>query len=346
MKVNKKYFDLLYSPQAEKQLSKLQDIISDFLYILDASDVYNIGIKIECTPDNEKLTLYRNELLFIQNKILEMPHKMRGMIRTSLTEYRNYYTTGDFKSHLSKLNFEKQEEYNRDWVNLFIRIFATSEYNSKGEPVYLLFDYESIDTVKLFEENPNWIFDTETYIPLQNINILVECLVLIAHFHFIFDAYHLALNNFESSYEKNRFKIKDQKATTIRFVSDLTEDQFKYLYKEFTQTYNLIDDLKTDKLAFLMVFTSNFNDHNHKIYFCVDTKIVAYMLYKLKPHFSYLFKCIELSKKFISKENNIISSNNISSQLSKTVYQKIEVEEQDLIDKIINNIPNKEHQLQ
>ncbi len=139
---------------------------------------------------------------------------------------------------------------------------------------------------------------------------------------------------------KKKSKTSNTKHVEVKsFKSQLSKNQYKYLFKEFTQTHQFIDDMKTDETDFINVFTKKFNEHDSKIYFIEETTQIAYIFYLLKSHFDILYKSIEVSEKFISKDNSIISSNNISSQLSKTVKQGIPVKNNDIIKEIIMNIP-------
>jgi len=134
-------------------------------------------------------------------------------------------------------------------------------------------------------------------------------------------------------------KNTDNKAYSItNFKTVLSDEQLKYLYNELARN-QFINDLKTDEIDFINVFTKKFNKHDSIINFSMETTQIAYIFHTLKNYFTDFYKCIEASKKFYSKNGTQIKSNNISSQLSKTVLKQIPVKNSDLINNIISNIP-------
>ncbi len=288
--------------EESRRLSDLFMASHEFVYGANSYSLLEFEIKKLLTPENLLESLFIDEFIEIKKRVLATNEIFTDYIQGFLREW--YY---DKKINIDFLI--------RGFMNNFSILFdeyLSYDYNGK---IVMMTEVEDID-LPHFEEM---------------INVLSDL------------TYYICLEEFYNEELKSNFKKKGNiniyKKNTY-FEHTLSEDQLRYLYKELTQTHQYIDETKTSQIDFINVFTKPFNDHESKIYFSDETTQVAYLLFLLRMRFVHFYKCIEDSEKFISKENSIITSNNISSQLSKTIKKDISVKNQSVIENIILKIPD------
>jgi hypothetical protein len=126
------------------------------------------------------------------------------------------------------------------------------------------------------------------------------------------------------------------KDPVTHITHSLNENQLLYLYKSFTQELDLINEFKTSYSDFKDVFNLGFNETDSKIHWTGETKQVAYLLGLLKKTAEYTYVSIEKSRKFITKDNTILTATNISKGISdsKGMRPKDDKLIKDILDKI------------
>ncbi|MDX2442448.1 MAG: hypothetical protein QNK30_01490 [Bacteroidales bacterium] len=265
--------------------------------------------------DDKRDVFYIKKMLSPDNLIKEFLENEFNLLRNNLARVNPI-----FHDHIIKhLEDWKKDIEVEDLVKNFMQNFACGEYFEE----YINYDYSTID-----------MYTEEKDVNLPHFQEMISVITNLEYFINLTEWYNQEL--------KNGFKNKTDyvlKGKLVRFTSRLKIDQYKYLYKELAQTHEYINENKTSETDFLNVFTKKFDEHDSKIYFLEETTQIAYLFHLLRKHFTYLFKCIGDSEKFISRNDTIFKSNNISSQLSKTVKEGISVKNSYVIDEIINNIP-------
>ncbi|MEE4196573.1 MAG: DUF6617 family protein [Bacteroidales bacterium] len=160
----------------------------------------------------------------------------------------------------------------------------------------------------------------------------------IAGLIFEFDEFKKRIDSLIQNNLNNKLESKPEIQNQIKFKTSLSNEKFKYLYRLLTRELDFINESKTTEEDFLNVFTKKFNEHDSKIFLNAETTQFAAILKALKPFIEHFYKQIELSKKFITNEGNLLKAGNISSQLSKTKYTL--VKEDEIIKKTIHKFLN------
>lgn len=314
------------------QLNKLSKIVHDIIESKEYDFQIDQKIKIDTTPKNDRIKLIKEELKKIQNHALEFNDEIKDHFAYTVEEFRQY-------EHFEELNkkgkagieiyLEMFGDYPKTWMKSIVNNFALEQDGENESFPYLTFNYDSIDRDDIYE----LIDDPEKHINLPYFNDLIDCLSTLNEFHSWSEFYRILL-------DEKTISIK-RKNNNIVFDGDLSVNQYKYLYKALINNDSYIDEFRTSESDFINVFTKEFDSHESKIYILNETVQASYLFHKLRIYFTDFFKNIEHSKMFITKDGTILKSNNISSQLSKTVKKGIPVKNQFVIDEIVNNIPEK-----
>jgi hypothetical protein len=263
------------SKKEQEQLAKLQWLITEIVELKAFENSHILHLKIYMTPDVEKLTLFRDELKAIQEKIINYKnYEFIDLITESVNDFRKYYKHYVQDSKTIDDDFGLRD-YPDEWQEIFISNFIDF-YADYGAEVYLNFDFDSIDFDDFDEIEFKWFDNPAKYIPLKNIDILVDCISTISYFQEIFDFYHLALENKEIIIElPNRKQKQKQQQNSYQWL--IKPD------KELPELYNRMIKGKIisqiDFPAFRSIFTGQpVESIATKIQWLADGVLLAYFI--------------------------------------------------------------------